>query len=149
MTTYAEKLKDPRWQKRRLEILSRDDWACQACGDKTSTLHVHHRFYERGLEPWEAANWALVTLCEDCHELEKENRPALENELIESLKMHYLAQDLNLITKVFLRMPLVTSNETQLEALAEYLSHYDNVDAIVNGFIRKELDRMRPNAAAT
>lgn len=27
--TYAEKLKDPRWQKRRLEIFERDDWTCQ------------------------------------------------------------------------------------------------------------------------
>ncbi len=27
---YASKLKDPRWQKKRLEILQRDDFACQS-----------------------------------------------------------------------------------------------------------------------
>ena len=45
---YAEKLKDPRWQKKRLEILERDAWVCQKCFDTKSTLHVHHRIYNGG-----------------------------------------------------------------------------------------------------
>jgi hypothetical protein len=65
--TYAEKLRDPRWQKRRLEILSRDAWTCQFCGDKTRTLHVHHYRYHPNLEPWEYKDAELETLCEDCH----------------------------------------------------------------------------------
>ena len=67
----AAKYKDPRWQKRRLEILERDDWACQKCFDPDSTLHVHHRYYEKDKEPWEYPDDALITLCEDCHEGEK------------------------------------------------------------------------------
>lgn len=66
--TYSEKLRDPRWQKRRLEILNRDGWACQFCGDKTNTLHVHHYFYHAGMEPWESTELDLVTLCESCHD---------------------------------------------------------------------------------
>lgn len=29
--SYAEQLKDPRWQKKRLEILNRDEWKCTWC----------------------------------------------------------------------------------------------------------------------
>lgn len=34
MSEYKEKLKDPRWQKKRLQIFERDDWCCQKCGDE-------------------------------------------------------------------------------------------------------------------
>jgi len=65
--TYSEKLKDPRWQKKRLEILERDGWACQECGAKDKTLFVHHGYYETGKEPWEYENETLHSLCEPCH----------------------------------------------------------------------------------
>jgi hypothetical protein len=65
--TYAEKLKDPRWQKKRLEIMSRDKFTCQRCKDATSTLNVHHRYYEKSAMPWEYPDDALVTYCQKCH----------------------------------------------------------------------------------
>lgn len=68
--SYSEKLKDPKWQKRRLEILERDEWACQVCGDKDSTLHVHHVCYEKDKNPWEYKNHQLITLCDFCHSQE-------------------------------------------------------------------------------
>jgi len=30
--TYGEKLKDPRWQKKRLGLLEKADWTCLFCG---------------------------------------------------------------------------------------------------------------------
>lgn len=66
--TYAEKLKDPRWQRKRLDILNRDEWSCQACGDKDATLHVHHKEYKFGKDPWEYGEGDLITYCADCHE---------------------------------------------------------------------------------
>lgn len=65
--TYAEMLKDPRWQKRKTEILNRDKFTCQLCGDTTNTLHVHHKYYLENHKPWEYGDIALITLCEDCH----------------------------------------------------------------------------------
>lgn len=65
--SYYQKLLDPRWQKKRLEILSRDDFQCLQCGDGKTTLHVHHGYYERGLDPWEYDDDTLHTLCEECH----------------------------------------------------------------------------------
>ena len=69
MTEYREKLKDPRWQKKRLQILQRDEFICQCCFDSESTLHVHHKYYNN-CDPWDIPDSALVTLCAECHEEE-------------------------------------------------------------------------------
>lgn len=68
---YIELLKDPRWQKKRLEIFERDKWTCTECLSKDHTLHVHHLRYEYGKMPWEAIDDDLTTLCEGCHHLEE------------------------------------------------------------------------------
>ncbi len=68
MSAYSEKLRDPRWQRRRLAILERDSFACVVCGDTQTTLHVHHVAYVRGRDPWDYSERALVTLCETCHD---------------------------------------------------------------------------------
>lgn len=65
--TYYEKLKDPRWQKKRLEILERDSFTCQGCKETKHTLNIHHKYYDFKLEPWEYNNLTLVTLCDRCH----------------------------------------------------------------------------------
>ena len=62
------KLDDPRWQRKRLEIMERDNFNCACCGSQFSKLNVHHLYYLKGLEPWEYDNEALVTLCNPCHE---------------------------------------------------------------------------------
>lgn len=64
---YVEKLKDPRWQKKRLEIFKRDNWRCCLCGDTENTLHVHHLRYKKNADPWDYDNDDLITLCESCH----------------------------------------------------------------------------------
>ena len=66
--TYSEKLKDPRWQKKRLEILERDEFTCQSCGDEENQLHVHHLYYQFDFNPWEYENDNYITLCAKCHE---------------------------------------------------------------------------------
>lgn len=70
MTAYSEKLRDPRWQKKRLEILERDNWKCSFCGDDKTTLHVHHEEYI-GRDPWDAPADSLKAACEDCHSIVK------------------------------------------------------------------------------
>jgi len=74
-STYATKLLDPRWQRRWLERLNDAGFACQYCGDSKSTLHVHHRQYIKGREPWEYADTELVVLCDVCHENAHALRP--------------------------------------------------------------------------
>ena len=62
---YSDLLKDPRWQKKRLQIMQRDNFQCQVCGDKKSTLNVHH--VEYGKTPWDVDDKGLITLCDKCH----------------------------------------------------------------------------------
>ncbi|KKN79627.1 hypothetical protein LCGC14_0338310 [marine sediment metagenome] len=65
--TYRELLKHPNWQKKRLEILERHEFQCQACEKEGETLHVHHSYYEKGFKPWEYPDESLWCLCEGCH----------------------------------------------------------------------------------
>jgi len=71
---FFEQYKDPRWQKKRLEIMQRDEFACQNCYDDTSTLNIHHKYYIPNKKPWEYPNELLITLCEGCHEWEEDHK---------------------------------------------------------------------------
>lgn len=85
-SAYQQKLLDPRWQKKRLQIFERDEWACQKCFSGEETLHVHHRYYRRDQDPWEYPMEALVTLCATCHEEETFERPLQEKTLLQALR---------------------------------------------------------------
>lgn len=67
MSTYLQLLRDPRWQKKRLEIFQRDGWACTKCYNENEELHVHHARYFKGKAPWEYPDQLLSTLCDSCH----------------------------------------------------------------------------------
>lgn len=71
---YSEKLRDPRWQKVRLEIMERDKFSCRHCGSDKKTLNVHHCYYRTGKNPWDYDKNTLVTLCEGCHKIEESRR---------------------------------------------------------------------------
>lgn len=122
MSTYAEKLKDPRWQKKRLEVMQRDNFECRDCGDKKKTLHVHHCFYEKG-DPWDTDSVFLLTLCSKCHE----RRQPVENEaklclglLLARLKSkgdrrnshrHFVQSLINMANAEVIRRPEVVEHE--------------------------------------
>ena len=65
--TYAELLKDPRWQQRRLEVFERENFTCEWCGSTEKTLTVHHDYYQYGLKPWDYPPETVHCLCEKCH----------------------------------------------------------------------------------
>lgn len=77
-SAYAQKLLDPRWQRKRLEVLDRAKWACETCGDESSPLHVHHGFYRYGTEPWDYPDSSLHCLCEACHDCADHQRRELQ-----------------------------------------------------------------------
>lgn len=80
---YWQKLQDPRWQKKRLEIMNRAGFKCEKCGEDKATLHIHHGYYEKGFEPWEHANETLWCLCSGCHEV---TQPAMRDAQFELAK---------------------------------------------------------------
>jgi hypothetical protein len=68
VSEFWEKYKDPRWQRRRLEVMQNVGFCCEGCGSTTKTLNVHHKFYRKGRDPWQYNDDELMCLCEDCHE---------------------------------------------------------------------------------
>lgn len=60
---YSDHLQTLKWEELRQDVLERDDFTCQSCGD-TYELQVHHKTYKRlGNEIMDD----LITLCEHCH----------------------------------------------------------------------------------
>lgn len=86
--TYKEQLKSPFWQKKRLDILNRDKFTCQLCGDNSTTLHVHHKQYIKGREVWDYEDENFVTYCANCHAL-IEHLKSMSFEVITLSKIPY------------------------------------------------------------
>lgn len=68
MSQFWEKYRDPRWQRKRLEVMEAAGFSCEACGDGSATLNVHHKHYRKNADPWEYGPGDLICLCEPCHE---------------------------------------------------------------------------------
>jgi len=81
--TYSEKLRDPRWQKKRLEIYERAGWICEICGTANKSLNAHHVTYVKGRNPWEYRPELLQCLCETCHK----EREELFRKITDSIKI--------------------------------------------------------------
>ncbi len=114
MSTYSELLKDPRWERRRIDILLNADFTCEECGlscwDEELTLQVHHRHYRAGAKPWEYEDADLVCLCRTCHanitdELERVYR-AVGKLRIDSLHKVVALVDRLLAAEAPMRLPL-------------------------------------------
>lgn len=80
--TYSEKLRHPKWQKKRLEILSRDGFKCLFCGSEDKNLQVHHLLYKRR-DPWDYPDYLYQTLCDDCHA----ERQLLTDKIVDAVRI--------------------------------------------------------------
>lgn len=128
---YIEKLKDPRWQKKRLDIMERDGWACRSCGDNKKTLHVHHLAYIYGNDPWDYMDETLVTLCDDCHEYETRNLKGEERLLLIVLKMRgYYSSEMSKLSEAFYNSDMGVPAEVVADMLAWVLSSKTDSDEI-------------------
>ena len=134
--TYAEKFKDPRWQKKRLEVLERDKWACKNCGDSESTLHVHHKYYTKGKDPWEYPIDAFLTLCAECHECEHSSRTDYEDGLLKTLrKKGFAAGDIFSLVEGFCGLEMQASPQIIGNALWILLQDAPRMRIVINEFI--------------
>lgn len=132
--TYSEKLKDPQWQKKRLEILQRDEFSCQVCGDERSTLHVHHRRYINGREPWEYTNDQLVTLCENCHQTESDEMADAIQDLTAVLKELFFSAEIRDITQGFINYSHPHISGVSAAALMHLLSSPEMMQEVVSKY---------------
>lgn len=156
-SSYAEKLKDPRWQRKRLEIMKRDNFTCQDCRSETKTLNVHHRLYIPGIEPWNYPDYLLITLCEECHKKEGEGWPRYVKELGERCQHCLLTYQVFLLsyainhlaidtadnpefaqeeTSLFLLITQWSSTRANRHKLAEFIGESDPEIQYLYGIIR-------------
>ncbi len=80
---YALKLKDPRWQKKRLEVFQRAAFTCQECGSTEETLHAHHCWYIGDRDPWDYPDNCFRCLCESCHK----ERHEIEGDCVQQFRI--------------------------------------------------------------
>lgn len=119
---YSQKLGDPRWQKKRLEVLEAAEWACEVCGYGESTLNVHHKAYFKGREPWEYDIEQLAALCESCHQEFHSREPDILAEVVSRLPLDgsCCRRDVGLILAATLYPTLKTDDEFVTNAMKTF-----------------------------
>lgn len=109
MANYSEKLKNPLWQRKRLDVFQRDNFKCTCCKAKHKELQVHHLEYLGDLQPWEYPPDLLLTLCVDCHQKEI-GRSILESNLAVAFRVKgFLYSDLVLLSCLLHNEPVFTN----------------------------------------
>ena len=93
--SYAEKLRDVRWKRRRDELIRRANYTCCECCQPlvsgTMDLQVHHVVYISCLDPWDYPDELLVVVC-DFHHRE---RQAVEGAIYAEVGKHLATLDLH------------------------------------------------------
>lgn len=100
--TYYELLRRPEWQRKRLEVMHANSFACEECGADDKTLNVHHRHYVKGRKPWEYDLPALACLCEGCH-AEWHGKKAIVDEYFGRLATHEGVQVMGYILALYVQ----------------------------------------------
>lgn len=134
---YLEKLKDPRWQKTRLQVFERDKWACQGCFDTDTTLHCHHRYYLPEKEPWEYPIEAFITLCADCHDAETQEMESVCKSLISELKKKFLYDDILTLAAAVHDMKLQSNQSVIASAYAHAIENKTMQKIIIEKYFEK------------
>jgi ribosomal protein S27AE len=134
-SAYSQKLKDPRWQKIRLEVFERDEWTCCRCGDKDTTLSVHHRRYVPGREPWDYPIHELTTLCEICHKDDYELGYNAEKRLLSAVRLAgFYSSDIEEIANGFEKISLQHIPEVVASAMRYALENKDTQKFLIEKY---------------
>lgn len=133
--SYTQKLKDPKWQKKRLEVMNNQNFECSNCGADDVPLHVHHGMYIPRTNPWDYPDTMLHCLCEECHSstetvLHKlriaigSAAPAVLDYVLSILDGHHNAAELDraaIRAATFAFCQLMEIDELLLEPVVDYL----------------------------
>jgi 5-methylcytosine-specific restriction endonuclease McrA len=68
------RLENSAYAELREQVLSRDGWRCQFCGNMTN-LEVHHQLFRS--RSGDDVEGNLITLCSDCHSTMHRRQPIL------------------------------------------------------------------------
>lgn len=134
MSDYSEKLKDPRWQKKRLEILEKRNWCCESCYDDKSTLNVHHKNYRSNAEPWDYDDELLIVLCDDCHKKEHEDIDDSLHDLCGFVKDKFISPQIFSLCTAFRHIKLVHTGDVIASAIEDLFSSEVKMEKLVDEY---------------
>lgn len=124
--TYSEKLKDPRWQRLRLEVMQRDEFKCRWCLDGSKTLNVHHLEYNG--DPWDTPIEHLITICEECHKDDHEFRKTVEADFLRLLRLKGYSYD-HIISMIYAVKEAKSDSPWLIsEVIAHTLTNQENIN---------------------
>jgi len=107
-SNYAELLRHPEWQKKRLEVLDLHSFICDVCQEPNGNpLNVHHKMYLKGRSPWDYDNKYFKVLCDVCHKKEHE----ILNKIQEILSLDDEADFIRIIIKELGDMDVVDQGQ--------------------------------------
>lgn len=79
---------------------------------------MHHLYYEKDQDPWDYPDESLITLCEECHQEEKEGKYEAEGDLIYALRVRgYTNADIDDIYNGILNCPYTPHTRTMFSDL--------------------------------
>jgi hypothetical protein len=114
---------NPRWQRRRLAIMKRDEFTCRYCGNETTELHIHHLIDLNGRNPWESEDDHLLTICATC-QTDEENLKSDDHMLIGMFSLSGLKRrDLYSLATELRRYLNARNKKEKFLDLMEYLAH--------------------------
>lgn len=133
---YSKKLQNPNWQRKRLEILNRDNFQCISCGAKDKELHVHHRWYIFGNEIWDYPNNCFETLCHECHEYIELHIKEATHDINLELRRSILDQNdysciLRLLNSISSSTDYVKYSPIQIADAIHYITERDVIGQII------------------
>jgi len=150
--TYSEKLKDPRWQKKRLKILERDEFSCQQCHCDEDTLNVHHVLYRQDADPWDYDESELITLCKYCHEEESKKFKKSCDDFLYTIKTKFkLSSNIDELNRAFEKLKISHIYDVFIFVLSRQVLDQSNVDNAIRKYfdsIKKE-SKKRENGKST
>jgi hypothetical protein len=68
-SSFTQKFHDPRWIKKRTELLHAYDFTCVKCGAANGHALVHRIKHVPHLDPWNYPDHLLQVLCRDCQKI--------------------------------------------------------------------------------
>jgi len=102
MKKYFDLLKNPKWLRKRKNIILRDGGKCTKCRSKIN-LQVHHIYYYTDKpDPWLYPNKYLITLCDNCHkDYHINNEVEIKNKETKSAKRKKKKKDKSKLLKIY------------------------------------------------
>ena len=150
---YAQKLQDPRWQRKRLEVMQAAGWKCTVCQDDKEELNVHHPDYSAHHEPWEYSN--LECLCWTCHTIQHLPKDKMlihariaVTETIIVKHYHTLTRNSDALMKSLAQkgdlQSLAELHKMRMKALNKYNDLERDLDSEVEELCKQLLAKVRP-----